>query len=1214
MSHRNLSFAVCVCLAASVAAFGQANQGTGYLFQYTGYPSASSQFLGYVATGNLAATINTNGPAGISRIIPKPDGTQFYLIGSGTTATIQSVDSTFTKFNVINGFGAAPTAAAVTPDGKYLLVAADAFYVIDTSSDVVVSTLPMTGAAAYGPDDTQGDCVSCWIAVSHDSTMAYVLTNSSFGSQVNTYNLATMTRGNSVTGLTGDATSIAVSPLNLIYVTASNRIFVIDPSALEVTTNGTLELFDFEPYALRFTPDGTTAYAANRNASLAGESMLQLNLATEAWVYWPPKGSSGVPQLDDVYVASNTRLFAFSSALATLYDVTTNPFGAVQSTSLGLPTGVVENVSAVAISTEVPSAQSLFLVVASGTQTNIYRENLSTNSTSVEGLAGLNSGELQYTVVPPESGAAAFIQFNNNQSLTPGTAGITSQPLIARVTNVSGQPVYDLPVTFSADPSSTGITVNNPTPITNANGYVQTTVSVASSATCPSSACAITLTAGAASITFTLNLPSSSGGGGTGGGGGGSSQVTIVSGDGQLLDPIFGGGGGLLQIPLTVRVTDPAGNPLQNVAVSFAVTSGTGGLTNTTATTDANGLASPGSCLSLQTATTACVYFVSEGLQPGLATETDTITATTPYGSVYFTEIVYQLDYTGGYLLDAPQVTLLAPTPSQGFNIQLAEGSVLPNGIVAQLSTVASANNPSPTPIPGFTILPLNASDDPSQPAPASCQGSTNADATGTAHCNLIAACQTGAFPLNILVANYRTFSGTVTITSGTASKLAITSGNNQSGTAGQQLQPLVATVTDGCNNVVPGIGVTWTVTQGSATLSRTVNTSNSVGQVSTTVTLGQAPGTVTVSLTGSGLPKILFTLTDSVVVSGVSVQSGNNQTAVEGLAFANPLTFLVKDNTGNPVAGILVTFSVASGSALVNPTSATSSAQGLVSTTVAAGSAAGPVVVTATAAGFTATANLTVQAPGPAITSASFYNAASFQPGLVPCGLATVIGNGIAPGVTGALSGSSGFGPLPYFLGGLSISIDGVQAPLYSISNENGAQQATFQTPCETTPGTATIAVAVNNGSPTTITGVPVFAAQPGIFTFAGTNNIQYGAVISAVDGSYVTPTHLANRGGTYYMVVTGLGQTNPTAISTNSTGVAGENVNAQIIVGVNNAGVPVISAQYLAGSIGVYIVGFQIPATASTGTNIPLAIAAITNNGGQVVYGNPVFLPGIQ
>jgi uncharacterized protein (TIGR03437 family) len=1220
MSHRNLSFAVCVCLAATVAAFGQANQGTGYLFQFAGYPSTSSQFLGYVATGNLNASINTSGPSGISQIIPKPDGSKFYLIGSGTTSAIQAVDPTFTQFSGVNGFDAPPTAAAITPNGKYLLVAADAFYIVDTTSNQVVSTLQMTGAAAYGPDDVppnapvppNGFCSNCWIAVSRDSTTAYVLTNLNGASQVNTYSLTNLTRGTTITGLGGDATSISISPLGLIYVTSSNRIFVIDPTKLEVTANGTLELFDFEPYALRFSPDGTTAYAVNRIASQAGESMLQLNLNSNAWAYWPARGTTGAPQFDDVFVASNSRLFAYSSALTTLFDVTASPFAATQSTSLGLSNAAVENISAVAITNEVPSAQSLFLLVNLGNQVDLYRESLSSNSTSTEGLAGLSSGQLQFAVVPPETAPASFLQFNNNQSLTPGTTGVTSQPLIARVTNVGGQPLYNVQVNFAADPNATGITINTPAPTTNADGYVQTTVSIAAGATCPNASCAITLTAGSASVTFTITLPDSNGGGG---GGSTSSQVTIVGGNGQMLNAISGG---VFQIPLQVLVTDTKGNPLPNIAVTFQVNSGSGGLSAATSVTDSSGLASPAACNTSNPPVTGCVYFISGGLQPGTTVETDYVSASTQYGTATFTELIFEPVYQNGQLLDLAEVLLEAPTPSDSFTISIPAGAALPNAIIAQINQEPSAaTNGQSSPIAGVSLTPVgvnaNGLADLTVAAPASCQAGTGtSSSTGLAQCTLVASCQIGPHGLYILVGNYHIYGpGTLEITGGTASKI-VANGSGQTGTAGQTLQPLVATITDGCNNPVAGIAVSWTVTEGSATLSNTVNSSNSNGQVSSGVTLGQTPGTVTIRVSASGLPSVNFTLTNAIVVTGISIQSGSPQTAVAGTAFANPLTFVVTGNSG-PVAGILVTFVVASGSATVNPTTATSNAQGVISTTVTAGTVPGPVVVTANGAGFTTAASLTVQAPGPSITSASFYNAASFQPGLVPCGLATVIGTGIAPNVTGVLSGSSGFGPLPYTLGGVSITINLEPVPLYSISNENGSQQATFQTPCDISPGTALVVVTVNNGTPTTITGVPVYAAQPGIFTYAGPNNIQYGAVISALNGSYVTPSNLAVPGQTYYLVATGLGQTNPPT-TTNSAGIAGENVDAQIVVGVNNNGVPVVSAQYLAGSIGVYIVGFQIPANASPGTNIPLALAAIINNGGQVVYGNPVFLPGIQ
>ena len=144
------------------------------------------------------------------------------------------------------------------------------------------------------------------------------------------------------------------------------------------------------------------------------------------------------------------------------------------------------------------------------------------------------------------------------------------------------------------------------------------------------------------------------------------------------------------------------------------------------------------------------------------------------------------------------------------------------------------------------------------------------------------------------------------------------------------------------------------------------------------------------------------------------------------------------------------------------------------------------------------------------------------------------------------------------------------------------------------------------------TLPGVQVFQSQPGIFTSAGPNNLPYGAVIRASDGSYVTPSSLAHRGETYYVIVTGLGQTTP-PLTTNSAGIPGENVNTPLIVGINNNGVPVVSAFALQGEQGVYLVGFQIPLTTpASSTAVPLSVAAVVN--GVPVYSNSVFLAGIQ
>jgi hypothetical protein len=57
--------------------------------------------------------------------------------------------------------------------------------------------------------------------------------------------------------------------------------------------------------------------------------------------------------------------------------------------------------------------------------------------------------------------------------------------------------------------------------------------------------------------------------------------------------------------------------------------------------------------------------------------------------------------------------------------------------------------------------------------------------------------------------------------------------------------------------------------------------------------------------------------------------------------------------------------------------------------------------------------------------------------------------------------------------------------------------------------------------------------------------------------------------------MFASGLGQTNP-ALNTNYAGIAGQSVLAKVVIGVNNAGVPVVAAETMPGVVGVYMVTF--------------------------------------
>jgi uncharacterized protein (TIGR03437 family) len=708
------------------------------------------------------------------------------------------------------------------------------------------------------------------------------------------------------------------------------------------------------------------------------------------------------------------------------------------------------------------------------------------------------------------------------------------------------------------------------------------------------------VTAGGATAAFTLIVPGTTGG--NPGNPNGPTQVSIAGGNGDLLlafnpTPQFQ--------PPTVLVVDTNGAPLVNTPVLFSIVSGPGYIDITNTTTDANGMAS--------------TTLHAQPPQQGLAFQATDINASTAVGVVDFVETTYILN-TDPAQTGEPQLTLLTPSGDDGFTVIAGEGDVVTNGVTASIYTSGAVDGQThPIPNIGIRIADQN---DYTLPGPAYCQNLVLSDNSGIARCNLVVTCRAGItlphiYGMQVVIGEHRVFSARVQVVAGSSRGLSVLAGNNQSGRGGQTLPiDLTALVNDNCSTPIPGQTVKWAVTKGSAPLSNVVNLSGAAGRVSARVTLGNTPGPVQVTVSITGGTQLVFNITNQVTVSSLTLVSGDGQTGFINQTVPQPLVFQVKDINGNPVPNANVSFTV-TGNGAVNPASGPTDTQGRISTVITAGSTPSTVVVTASYAGFTASGSANIKLPGPALTPTSFQNAASFATGLVPCGLAIVSGPGLAPNVNGVQLGSPlGIGPLPYTLASVSITINGIPVPLYYVSNLNGAQQVSFQTPCEiiaNSPATVSITV---NGTTSTVSGVQVAVAQPGIFTYAGPNNILYGDVFGADGSGYVTPSNPAKRGGTYFMVATSMGQASP-AIVTDATGVANQNLLASTIVGVANFGVPVNSAQYLQGSIGVYLISFTIPTTQNgapfpTGTNVPLSLGVVI--GGQTNFSAPAALPAVQ
>jgi adhesin/invasin len=148
-----------------------------------------------------------------------------------------------------------------------------------------------------------------------------------------------------------------------------------------------------------------------------------------------------------------------------------------------------------------------------------------------------------------------------------------------------------------------------------------------------------------------------------------------------------------------------------------------------------------------------------------------------------------------------------------------------------------------------------------------------------------------------------------------------------------------------------------------------------------------------------------------------------------------------------------------------------------------------------------------------PGINPNGVVNAATFQAGVAPLGLATIFGQDLARGTETASAT-----PLPGSLGGAEVLVNGVPAPLYYAS----PTQINFQ--MRSVPaGPNTISVRVGGETQTANFTANVMAAAPGIFFHQEGNH----AVAQNGDFSLNTPENPVRPGETIIVYLTDIGPT---------------------------------------------------------------------------------------
>ena len=230
------------------------------------------------------------------------------------------------------------------------------------------------------------------------------------------------------------------------------------------------------------------------------------------------------------------------------------------------------------------------------------------------------------------------------------------------------------------------------------------------------------------------------------------------------------------------------------------------------------------------------------------------------------------------------------------------------------------------------------------------------------------------------------------------------------------------------------------------------------------------------------------------------------------------------------------------------------------------------------------AVANPTLTGPSVFVNPRGVVNAASGAPGvdyISPGEFIAIYGTGLAAATTSALP------PYPAMVGGVTVQIGNLPAPIYFVSSG--------QIDCLVPYGVAGTSVAItvnNNGVLSNTVTVPLAKTSPGIFSL-DTTGTGDGAILHFSTGAVVNSANPATKGEIVELYLTGLGAlTTPIADGHGAT--AADFAVTPIAVYVNGVQVPASGLLYdgVSSLPGLYQINFKVPTNLTVTGELPLAI----------------------
>ncbi len=222
---------------------------------------------------------------------------------------------------------------------------------------------------------------------------------------------------------------------------------------------------------------------------------------------------------------------------------------------------------------------------------------------------------------------------------------------------------------------------------------------------------------------------------------------------------------------------------------------------------------------------------------------------------------------------------------------------------------------------------------------------------------------------------------------------------------------------------------------------------------------------------------------------------------------------------------------------------------------------------------------------PAPLFSSGSVTNAASFLSGAVAPGeIVSIFGSNLGPD-QGVLGGLDQSGRVVSLLGGVTVTFNGLPAPLFFAS----AGQLNVQVPMELAGAASALVVIQRGQAVSTPTVVTFRTARPGLFTMPATST----AVVVNQDGSLNSASNPAPRGSFITLFGTGQGPVDP-ALATGELagGTQLSHVVSPVSVTIGGQPTTVSFAGMAPGFSGLLQVNAVVPAGASGGSQTPVEL----------------------